>query len=57
MALLREVRSGSKLLVRGRYDRVSPGAGAAAAFRPAGDRTGMLIEVAVITSGAGARTP
>ena len=57
IALLREVRHGSNLLVRVRYDRVSPDAGAAAAFRPAGDRTGMQMEVAVITSGAGARTP
>jgi hypothetical protein len=50
IAVLREVRRGSKLLVRGRYDRVSPDAGAAAAFRPAGDRTGMQVEVAVITT-------
>lgn len=50
IALLREMRRGSKLLVRGRYDRVSPDAGAAAAFRPAGDRTGMQVEVAVITT-------
>jgi hypothetical protein len=50
VALLREVRSGSKLVVRGRYDRVSPDAGAAAAFRPAGERTGVQVEVAVITT-------
>jgi hypothetical protein len=56
IAILREVRRGSKLLVRGRYDRVSPDAGAAAAFRPAGERTGVQVEVAVITT-RGAAVP
>ncbi|MGI8843243.1 MAG: hypothetical protein ACR2HZ_06065 [Gemmatimonadaceae bacterium] len=51
IAIMREVRSGNSVVVRGRYDRVSPDAAAAAVFRPTGDRTGVQVEVAVITMG------